>query len=885
MFKKTLLQRAMFGLTVSSLAAAPLTAVHAQDDDDDGIEEVVVLGRLVSAAQSLTNERMEVPFSADYLSFEVMARAGDPDLASALRRAPGLTVVDGKFVYVRGLGERYSAVTVNGAAVPSPELSRSIIPLDLLPTTIVDSVKIQKSPSPDALAAFGGGLINIRTKSIPDALVASLQAGIGGNSVSTGEDGLASNASGTPLPQPIFDAIPRYRGDITPSNIQRIEGSTFNEALAIHGGLLDSLNNDIGLRTESLDPDYDVKAALGNKFLLGNSWELGGLLTGTWSRKFRNENQVREELGAPQRKTDIQRTFETERQVLAASAGLGYLEDHSVQVDYFLIQDDEDQAALAQGFSGNFRQEFGFERVTYRTRLEERELDLLQVSGEHAFLETPYLTEWLKKAKLDNLTFDWFYSDATATTDIPNQTAMGGFNNVIPETAERLSTQLETSTAMGTFSFLQLEDQQESYGGNIKLPLDFTNVTAAVSGGWWYTQKARDYLGYTVNVNTSRAPAENITGTTADVFTDENFSVDNGFQIFLGQATGNESYLAAQKVNAGYGMLDLTFGDSWRLTGGARWEDYQQAALAYNVLDFDGRLVNEQIADLQTEDQTAAFQEDDVFASLAGTYMGYGFLGADDYQIRLSYGQTVVRPDLRELADVQYIDPELLVQVRGNPFLRPSPMDNFELRAEFYYANGDNFTVSAYYKDIDQPIEQFNADAGENGTQLSFANANTGEVLGVEFEGLKSLPYGLFLAGNVTLSDSEIDVGETPGLPQQPTNATRRMTGHSEWVVNGTLGYDADSGRHSAYLNYNVFGERIFGAGIAGNDDAFEQPIHTLGLVYKFFPTDYLELNFQLDNILDEERQFTQVNRAGQEAKILTQEIGVTFGASVKVSF
>ena len=462
---------------------------------------------------------------------------------------------------------------------------------------------------------------------------------------------------------------------------------------------------------------------------------------------------------------------------------------------------------------------------------------------------------------------------------------MLGFNRVDRETAERLSTQLEAITAMGIFSFLELRDEQTSYGGNLELPLEFSNVYATISGGWWASQKARDYLGYSVNVNSSGTQAENLTGTTTDVFQDNNFNVGNGFQIFLGQATGNESYLAAQKVDAAYGMLDLMFNDQWRVTAGARWEVYKQAALPFNALDFDGRLIQNQLVELSTADQTAAFQEDDVYASLAGTYMGYGLLGSDDYQIRLSYGQTVVRPDLRELADVVYIDPETTFIVRGNPFLRPSPIDNLELRAEFFYASGDNFTVSLFYKDIDSPIEQFNADAGENGTQLTFGNANSGEVFGVEFEGLKSFDNGLFLSGNLTLSDSEIDVGAVPGLAQEPTNSTRRMTGHSEWVVNGTLGWDANSGRHSAYLNYNVFGERIFGAGIAGNDDAFEQPIHTLGIVYKFFPTDYLEFDVQLDNILDDEREFTQVNRNGDEAKILLQEIGVTFSISAKVSF
>lgn len=119
------------------------------------MEEVVAVGRFLSAAESLTSERLELPVSADFLSADVISRAADPDIGSALRRVPGVTLVDGKFVYVRGLGERYSTVLINGAAVPSPDLTRSVVPLDLFPTSIVESIKIQKSPSPESTAAFG----------------------------------------------------------------------------------------------------------------------------------------------------------------------------------------------------------------------------------------------------------------------------------------------------------------------------------------------------------------------------------------------------------------------------------------------------------------------------------------------------------------------------------------------------------------------------------------------------------------------------------------------------------------------------------------------------------------------------------------------------------
>ena len=260
-----------------------------------------------------------------------------------------------------------------------------------------------------------------------------------------------------------------------------------------------------------------------------------------------------------------------------------------------------------------------------------------------------------------------------------------------------------------------------------------------------------------------------------------------------------------------------------------------------------------------------------------------GLFGSEEYQIRASFGQTIVRPDLREVADVTYIDPELNIRVAGNPFLKSSPIDNFELRGEFYYGSGDNFTVSLFAKDIDAPIEQVRQQGSDDDFVLTFENALAGEVSGVEFEGLKRLSGGFFLAGNVTLSDSEVQLDSAS--PNALTNLTRRMTGHSEWVVNTTLGFDSSNGRHSAYLNFNAFGERISAAGTDNHDDVYELPFDSLGLVYKFFPTDRIELQLKLDNILDEQREFEQVNVDGEIARVLVQDVGLTYSLSGKWTF
>jgi outer membrane receptor protein involved in Fe transport len=166
---------------------------------------------------------------------------------------------------------------------------------------------------------------------------------------------------------------------------------------------------------------------------------------------------------------------------------------------------------------------------------------------------------------------------------------------------------------------------------------------------------------------------------------------------------------------------------------------------------------------------------------------------------------------------------------------------------------------------------------------FSYINAEKSEVYGIEFEGLKSLGFlsnggwsdAFYLAGNVTLSDSEVNIPESSAA--QPTNFTRRLTQHSEWVANVQLGYDSFNGMHGATLVYNAFGERIFFAGIRGFDDAYEQPFHSLDFVYSFYPTQNLSMKLRLQNLLDDK---TTIEQDG--VKILEQTVGLTFLFDIK---
>ena len=869
------------GTALPQDAAAPLP-------EEGPVESVVVIGRLIDAQESLTLERFEAPVSADFLGSEVISRAGDSDIAAALRRVPGITLVDGKFVYVRGLGERYSSVLVNGAAVPSPDLTRSVVPLDILPTSMVESIKIQKSPSPEATAAFGGGMIDIRTKNVPDGPVASFDFGYGFNSTSD-DEGLSSSAGGSPMPQTLRGAMDTYQGDISISNIladlRAVDPLTpLSQAEAIHQNLINSLDQNVRIRDENLDPDVGLKLALGNAWYFGEDDDVtfGVLFNGTYNEKWRNADQYRELVGNPDTSYSyIDRTVYEERAIASLQLGVDFTTDHSIQLSSYSIRNDEDEASISRGYDSN--NQYPDQSVSYLTRLQERDLTINQISGSHAFLETlDFIGRPLERWGMQDLTIDWIYSDSSAETDIPNATTFQAGALLDSATGQQLSTGLLPTATAGQFQFLELDDEQESWGGDVNLPLDLDNMVLKLSGGWWGSRKSREYSQYYVNLNAIGVQETVLSGSPGDVLEAGNATVANSFDLSLGSNFGTESYVAAQNVDAAYGSIDFDW-ETWRFMVGARWEDYQQTVLPVDLLDYSGvSIFNLQTA-LLDPNQRLAIREDDVFGSAALTYNGTGALGSADYQLRASYGQTIVRPDLREVADVVYIDPELGIRVKGAPGLTSSPIENFEIRSEFYYGRGDNFTVSLFYKDIDSPIEQINQAGPDSDIVLSFANAKSGEVTGLELEGLMILPAGLFLSGNMTVSESEVELDRD--IPTIATNLKRPMTGHSEWVFNTTLGWDSNNGIHGAYLNYNSFGERIWYAGTEGNDDAYEQPFGSLGIVYKYFPTDHMQFEFSLDNILDEDREFKQKNIEGDVARVLVQDVGVSFGASVVWNF
>ncbi|MEH6595847.1 MAG: TonB-dependent receptor [Colwellia polaris] len=857
-----------FGL--SSLAVAVLSGligiqataqeVSPTQENDEAIEEVVVkVSRLKGTANAVIEERKNQAFVADILGAEQIARTGDSDAAAALRRVTGLTLVDGKFIYVRGLGERYSSTQLNGAAVPSPDPTRTVIPLDLFPSSIIESLSVQKSYSPSMPAHFGGGNVDIRLKSIPSTFVFNIAGNVGGSSENSnngltyeggGDDWYGLDDGTRQAPKALrtlwknYDAL----GDLSQEE---------NRVIAA------DLYKDYDPQSEDPIPDFGLDMTIGNRFDSDSGDFRYGFLT---ALSYDNEWQVSEEFEGQDFALQADESYKlvrgfddvisTEHSVRWSGMfnfGVEYLRDHKIDFSSTILHDTRDQIKEKYGNTNNVLLSDGLRVRDVDVAYEERELIVNQLRGSHTF------------SKYWFIGFDWLYSDSRSNRYAPGNISTRYIladenEDGVFDLANESS--LRKATTASRYTFQNLNDDVEDAGWNLSLPLMFDTTEVELKAGAKYIEKTREAFARRIDVNTLAFDNLDLSGYEMnEILNDDkvlNHPLTGSERLIRDTSIAGDDYLSAQKVDAYYFEVDVFLNNTWRISGGVRWEDFRQVVApldpATGQFDIPAEPTKEDLAEL-------TFKEDDYYGALALTY-----ILDETMQFRASYGETTIRPDLREVAPATYIDPLTEFPIGGTPAVRSTQIKNYDLRWEWYLETGENLSVGLFYKDMEDPIESVQSPSQDGPPLIRIANADDGEVYGVEVEFMKDFAFlggmgnDFFLSGNVTLSDSEINIDtqkvvEQTGVSTAITNPTRRMTGHSEYVVNMNLGYDHPNGNHTATLAYNVFGERIIIPGIDNKDDAYEQPVHSLDLIYTYYPTFATTLKFKVQNILDEEKE------------------------------
>ncbi len=882
-------------MTLAIMSTMLPATIYAQDEasaEDDYIEEVVATGtRLKGSAAAVIEERRNQAFVADIMGAEQISRSGDGDAAAALRRVTGLTLVDGKFIYVRGLGERYSSTQLNGAAVPSPDPTRSVIPLDLFPAEIIEGLAVQKSYSPSMPAAFGGGNVDIRLKSIPNERVFNFSAKLGGNT-NNFDDGLTTTGSDTDWigqddgARDAPSQITQFWAGIGQSS-ESLDFISADESLA---GLM-ALNRDLTPKTSSIDPNTGFDLAYGDVFDYGkmtygflttlaydNSWQVAEeYQLEQWSSR---DTEQGKEYTFVRGYDDILSTSHMVKTSYMINLGANYDKAHELSLNYIVLNDTEDKSKNKFGRSNNVSPSENDAILNSKeTTYEERSLTALQISGQHTF------------ASLNLLGVDWIYSDSEssryapsgleATYIVSDRNADGIYD---PET----ESSLRLGRTAARYDFQDLEDSVEHFSFNASLPIYTANLEMEFKVGASFVDKTRDAENRRFDLDTRALPSGyDLNGNDInEILSNDKLNGANLFRSVLNDTTiAGDLYTAEQSIDAYYLEADFFINNKYRISGGARFEDFSQTALPYNPFTGEVDLTNDQnsVSDL-------SFEEDGVYPSLALTY-----ILNDEMQFRASFGQTVVRPDLREITAATYIDPLTEYPVSGTPGLKTTDMTNIDLRWEWYMPAGNNISVGVFTKSLDNPIESVQSPAQDGPPLIRIANGEDATVTGIEFEFLQDLnplrgmlgsfAENSFVSGNVTLSDSEIsldrqNIVDQTGVSTSITNLERRLTGHSEYVLNFQLGYDSPNGEHLATMVYNVFGERVIVAGIDGFEDAMEQPFHSLDVNYTYFPTFSSQVKFKLTNILDEQKEVSF-----DDELLRSSTKGVGFSVSYKVEF
>lgn len=881
------------------------TSVQGQEQDEQAvsenenaassyqrIEELNVVGRNIETETDVELERILLDVQADFVDSEFIARVGDSDAAALLRRMPGLTLAQGKFVYVRGLGERYSSAQLNGSSVPSPDITRNVIPLDIFPADIIDSMKVQKGYSPELGASFGGGNVDIRTKRVPEAGLFHVEFKTGSNSEGGnglsypggGDDAFGVDDGTRALAPAIFQAIDKNRGSLSPITILRSSTNSqtigsIDAAKDANRQLATMLNRNLDFTKHQTAPDIEGELLAGYRYYVTDRIDVGVLALGSYSNDERNRERIVRRVSNPT--TDFAESLRTTHEVNITGSfnfGIRFTDDHELGSIHLLLRNTEDDATstrtCSQGqYNDCIDESSPVQGRIFGIRYEQREMLMHQFNGKHTFGDETLgaLPEFMEFARDGNIA--WYYTVATAETVLPHEVSISGQETLSGPNGEAVNFSVRTAATSAEFRYSDLSDEIETYGWDVMLPFFRGNTSFEFSGGYDYLYKSRNYRQTSLGLGSSIPGFNAISSNTpSSVFADANIlNPRYGMELIVGiGAFGSESYIADQVVEAAYGKIDVLIHETWRLSGGIRSEFFEQTVLPVDYLQYDARRLD--------VDGYAKLAKEDLYPSAALTYVRPG-LWADEFQLRAGISQTVARPDIREMSASTYIDPLTEARVRGNPNLIVSDLTNMDLRGEWFWSNRDLFSVSLFFKDVAKPIETVQGGATEDNIRFNFVNADSAKVYGVEVEWKKTLDFlsswgkwteTLYLAGNTTLSDSEIYIPVGNGVGDI-TNARRAMTQQSPWVLNLQVGFDALDLKHSGSIVYNAFGERIFFAGISGQPDGYEQPFNSLDFVYAYYPTESLSFKLRVRNILGSTVEVTQ-----GDVSLIEQNVGTS---------
>ena len=747
--------------------------------------DIVVVGRNIPSVVRSTPEVISVLSSAD------IARTGEGDIAGALSRVTGLSVVGNGFVYVRGLGDRYSSSLLNGSPLPSPEPLRRVVPLDIFPTNVVASALVQKSYSVNYPGEFGGGVINLTTKAVPEKTFLQIGGSVGADTVTTSELGYTYYGSRTDWTG--FDDGERS----VPGFIKDAGANGTSPTSAQITGLSNAPTT-LLQRNNQLPANFSYDGSFGTSLDVGST-RLGVIasagLSNTWRTRDATQ-QVSDDVGGILTR-DFRTVLTDNRAIVNGLLGFGAeFGENKIRFTNLYVHDTVKQGRLAAGSTANIGTLPGGIQpfIIQNTSFFERQLIDSQLVGEFKF---------------GNFAFDARGSYANTRRDSPYERSFTyQYNDKFKDYTNNLSGLQGASIA-----FSELEENLWSGQANLTWNVPFDRPFA-LSVGYAYTDTSRTSSRYTFQYqNANNGPVPDIYAQQRPDYLTSDFTVlTNG--IYLRNTStgqGAAAYDASLKVHGAYGQVEGEITDGLRATVGVRYETADERVQPSG---------NALATNLSRE------------YFLPAVTVTYNF--AADMQARFHMSKTIARPQFRELAPQLYQDFESDRLFFGNAALQDSQLYNAEARYEWYFGKEQRLSFAGFYKRIDNPIEAVGFfPAGTDTLQTGFANAPKATLYGGEFESQKYVPLDwigspffdsrrLVLVANYTYTKSKISAADEliaspfqsgTAVTLRPANVLFRdgapLTGQSDHLVNLQLGIEDKKSLSQLTLLFNYASDRV----------------------------------------------------------------------------
>lgn len=793
------------------------------------IDEIIVVAR-----RRPRGEQEQTSINViETINAEELARGGGSDVAASVIRVPSITIQNDRYVFIRGLGDRYVSTTLNGATMPSTDPSKRTVPLDLFPTNIVSQLDVRKTFVANMPGESTGGNLVINTRTFPSEAGGSMGLSIGYTDGLTGQKVYTDPTDGSWDVFGVDDGSREENGLLQLISTALDHSDEYSENTLVElqraGGIL--IKDDLDLATTTATPKGSLNLNYGDVFDIGET-RLGYFAAGNFSNGWSQRTDgVSRTYGSGSDLLDDFKFEESTNSVeasgllaLGLSAGV-----HSFSANTLLSRATDSSVRVSEGTDGDE----GVESSRYRIEWVERQFISQQLSGQHGF--GALLGKWQitgsqarryapdrREVRFDLRTGDDIDSETGAITDGVGP-GTGIYNLKTANLVRRYDELTDDNWDFST-------DWSYDFGGS------------KLSSGVQVIQRERDAESHSYGFRGAESNAPNLL--VSDVINLDSITGDQATgYAFDDKTLPSDSYQADLKLYAGYLSYDLRLGD-YQLVAGGRYEDFDQTTDTFS-LEGDQLPVQSPI------------DESIFLPSLA-----FNWFISDERQLRAAVSRTVARPDFKETSNATFYDTEFDFRVRGNPNLKVSEVNNFDLRFEQYWGSTENASIALFYKDLKDPIERVAVTAsGSAGNTRTFRNSDGAEIYGIEIDGRKEFSLNedytrsFFVAVNASYIESEVEFqGED----------SRKLQGQPDYTANLIVGYDDIPTRQQVTLLLNQNGESIQDVGTEGNPDIIEEPRLSLNFNYRYEVLEGFAVKFKAINLLDSEVEFTQGGKVFQ---------------------